>query len=258
MKTSRLEERIPEKLAHNFEAECLTWSKLPHPGVVQFLGVYFEPSSRLPVLVTEMIDISLCIFLESRSKAEFPLHLKAFVLRQVAQALAYLHSQNPPLVHQLSTNNVLLNVASFMTKVSNFGMSQAINPSTLSRKSSVKGRPTFRAPEALHRPPRYDEKLDIFSFGNIILSTVTHEWPNPDPPNRYEGNSLIALNELQRRYHHVATFTAEEKQLFLPTVNQCLENCPDKRPSSAILVKELRRIESFTQCTCMYNECYTK
>ena len=37
------------KLIGNFEAECLTWSKLRHPGVVQFLGVYLEGSSRLPV-----------------------------------------------------------------------------------------------------------------------------------------------------------------------------------------------------------------
>ena len=39
-------------------------------------------------------------------------------------------------------------------------------------------------------------------------------------------------------------FTAQEKQLFLPTVRQCLDNRPDKRPSSAVLVRELRRIES--------------
>ena len=39
-------------------------------------------------------------------------------------------------------------------------------------------------------------------------------------------------------------FTAQEKQLFLPIVRQCLENRPDKRPSSVMLVQELRHIES--------------
>ena len=244
-----LEDESPggaDKLISNFEAECLTWSKLRHPGVVQFLGVYLERSSRLPVLVMEKMDTSLRTHLESHSKEEFPLHQKVFVLRQVAQALAYLHSQNPLLVHHdLSTNNVLLNVASFVTKVSDFGMSRAINPSALSRKSSIKGTLAFMAPEALQSPPQYNEKLDVFSFGNVIISTVTHEWPNPDPPNRYEGNCLVAMNELQRRYRHLATFTAEEKQLFLPTVNLCLENRPNMRPSSVMLVQELRRIETF-------------
>ena len=39
-------------------------------------------------------------------------------------------------------------------------------------------------------------------------------------------------------------FTAQEKQLFLPIVRQCLENRPDKRPSSVMLVQEVRHIES--------------
>ena len=243
-----LEDESPggvDKLIDSFEAECLTWSKLRHPGVVQFLGVYFERSSRLPVLIMEKMDTSLRKYLEDHSKEEFPLNLKALVLRQVIQALAYLHSQNPPLVHHdLSPNNVLLNVVSFVTKVSDFGMSRAINPSALSRKSSIKGTVAFMAPEALHDPPQYNETLDVFFFGNIILSTLTHEWPSPSPPTKYDGDQLVALSELQRRERYVAMFTAQEKQLLLPTVTQCLENRPDKRPSSVVLAKELRRIES--------------
>ena len=243
-----LEDQSPggvAKLIGNFEAECLTWSKLRHPGVVQFLGVYFERNSRLPVLVMEKMDTSLRTYLEDHSKKDFPLNLKALVLRQVTQALAYLHSQNPPLVHHdLSPNNVLLNVVSFVTKVSNFGMSRAVNPSTLSRKTSIKGTLAFMAPKALQKVPKYDTKLDVFSFGNIIISTLTHEWPDPEAPNRYENEQLVALNELQRREHCTELFTAQEKQLFLPTVSQCLENRPDKRPSSVVLVRELRRIES--------------
>ena len=243
-----LEDESPggaDKLIGNFEAECLTWSKLRHPGVVQFLGVYLERSSRLPVLVMERMDTSLRTYLEIHSKEEFPLHLKTFVLRQVTQALAYLHSQNPPLVHHdLSPNNVLMNVVSFVTKVSDFGMSRAINPSTLTHKSSVKGTQAFMPPEALHVPPRYNESLDVFSFGNIILSILTHEWPNPGPPNLSQGDQIVGLSELQRRERYIVLFTAQEKRLFLPTVHQCLDNQPDKRPSSAVLVREMRRIES--------------
>ena len=234
-----------DKLIANFETECITWSKLRHPGVVQFLGVYLERVSRPPVLVMEKMDTSLRRYLEDHSKKEFPLHLKAFVLLQICQALAYLHGQNPPLVHHdLSPNNVLLNVVSFVTKLTDFGMSRAINPSTITRKSSIKGTPAFMSPEALQNPPRYNEKLDVFSLGNVILSILTHEWPDPDPPNQFQGNQLIALDEFQRRERYVVLFTAQEKQLFLPIVCQCLENRPDKRPSSAVLVPELRRIES--------------
>ena len=234
-------------LLDNFERECLTWSKLRHHAVVQFLGVYFEPRSRLPVLIMEKMDTSLRKYLEGHSKKEFPLHLKVLVLRQVVQALAYLHAQKPPLVHHdLSPNNVLLNKDSFMTKVTDFGMSRAINPSILTRKSSIKGTLAFMAPEALQDPPRYNETLDIFSFGNIILSTLTHEWPNPIPPTYTKGGKIVGRSELQRRERYCEMFTAEEKKLLSPIVRQCLENEPDKRPSSAVLVGELPRIEEST------------
>ena len=233
------------KFIANIEAECVSWSKLRHPGVVQFLGVYLEPGSRLPILVMEKMDISLRSYLESHGKMEFPLHLKSFVLRQISQALAYLQSQKPPLFHHdLSTNNVLLNVVSFVSKVSDFGVSRAICASSVSRKSTIKSTWTFVAPEALQNSPQCDEKLDVFAFGDIILSALTHEWPSPKNPTVYDGEQLKALNELERREHHVALLSAEEKDLFLPTVRQCLENRPDKRPSSAVLVRELRRIES--------------
>ena len=243
-----LEDESPggaDKFISNFETECLTWSKLRHPNVVQFLGVYLERGSRLPVLVIEKMDTSLRRYLENHSKEKFPLDLKAFVLHQITQALAYLHSQNPPLVHHdLSTNNVLLNVVSFVTKLTDFGMSRAINPADISRKSSIKGTPAFMPPEALQTPLRYNEKLDVFSFGNVILSTITHEWPQPCPSTRYKGDQLIALDEFQSRERYVEMFTAQEKQLFLPTLRCCLENQPDKCPSSVELVQELRRIES--------------
>ena len=233
-----------DRLISNFEQECLTWSKLRHPAVVQFLGVYLKPPSRLPVLVMEKMDTSLRRYLEDHSKKEFPVRLKAFVLRQVSQALAYLHAQDPVLVHHdLTTNNVLLNEGSFITKVTDFGMSRAVNPSILSRKSSIKGTVAFMAPEALQDPPRYNDRLDIFSFGNVVISTVTHEWPNPSHPTYLEESMILARSELQRRERYCNMFTAEEK-LFLPIVQRCLENALHKRPSSAELVEELQRIES--------------
>ena len=242
-----LEDEAPggtEKLLSNFEAECLTWSRLRHPGVVQFLGVYLEEGSCLPVLIMEMMDTSLRKFLEVHKKEDFPLNLKAFVLHQITQALAYLHSQNPPLVHHdLSPNNVLLNRGTFVTKLSDFGMSHAVNPS-VNPLTSIKGTTAFMSPEALQSPPQYDEKLDVFSFGNVILSTITHKWPEPCPPTHYKGDQLIALDEFQRREQYVEDFTAQEKQLFLSTVRQCLENMPHKRPFSVTLVEELRHIES--------------
>ena len=233
-----------KRFVDNFEKECLTWSKLIHPHIVQFLGVHFSSGSRVPMLILEKMDTSLRHYLEKHTKENFVLPDKIYILRQVAQALSYLHSRSPPLVHHdLSPNNVLLNEVSLQAKVTDFGMTRAMDPSKMTRKSSAKGTHAFMPPEALHSPPKYDEKLDVFSYGNVIVTTMIHDWPEPGPPNKYEGDKLIALTEFQRREQYLNGFNQIENNLFLPIVNSCLENRPHQRPSSFHLVTQMREIE---------------
>ena len=178
------------------------------------------------------------------AKEDFVLPNKIYVLRQVAQALSYLHSRSPPLVHHdLSPNNVLLNEVSLQAKVTDFGMTRTIDPSKMSRKSSVKGTQAFMSPEALVNPPKYNEKLDVFSYGNVIITVVTHKWPNPQQPTRLEGKQLIAVSELERREQYLVLFTPKESELFLPIVDRCLQNDPTMRPTSIQLVTQMRGIE---------------
>ena len=242
-----LEDHSPggaKRFVDNFEKECTTWSELTHPHIVQFLGVYFLPGSRVPMLILEKMDTSLRHYLENNAKEKFLLSDKIYVLRQIAQALSYLHSRSPPLVHHdLSPNNVLLNEVSLQAKVTDFGMTRAMDPLNMTRKSSVKGTQAFMSPEALHSPPRYDEKLDVFSYGNVIVTTVTHQWPNPGQPTKFEGKKLIAVSELERRRQYLDLFTPKECELFLPIVGPCLQNDPTMRPTSIQLVTQMRQME---------------
>ena len=234
-----------KRFVDNFEKECLTWSKLIHPHIVQFLGVYFLSGSRIPMVILEKMDTSLRHYLEDHTKENFLLPDKIYVLRQVAQALSYLHSRSPPLVHHdLSPNNILLNEVSLQAKVTDFGMTRAMDPSKMSRKSSVKGTQAFMSPEALVDPPKYDEKLDVFSYGNVIITMVTHKWPNPGPPNTYEGEKLVGVSEFHRREQYLVHFTPTESEVFLPIVRSCLENRPIQRPTSIQLVTQMIEIEA--------------
>ena len=233
-----------KRFVDNFEKECLTWSKLTHPHIVQFLGVYILSGSRIPMLILEKMDTSLRHFLEKHTKEDFALPDKIYILRQVAQALSYLHSRSPPLVHHdLSPNNILLNEVSLQAKVTDFGMTRAMDPSKMSRKSSVKGTQAFMSPEAFVNPPKYDEKLDVFSYGIVIITTVSHKWPNPGPPTIYKGKKLVAISEFHRREQYLVHFTPTESEVFLPMVHSCLENRPIQRPTSIQLVTQMRDIE---------------
>ena len=233
------------RVISDFEREFQTWSQLRHPNVVQLLGVYFKKGSSAPILVLEKMDTTLSRYLERHSKEEFPISHKVSVLRQVAQALSYLHNQNPPLVHHdLSTNNILLCEWSFQAKITDFGMTRPISVAALTRRSSIKGTLAFMAPEALREPPRYDAKLDVFSYGNVIIAILTHQWPTPDLATRYEGEQLVALTEFQRCEHHIISLSKNEKTHFLAIIQSSLDNRAHRRPASSELVSTVKHIET--------------
>jgi len=102
-----------------FEQECRLLSAIKHPHIVQYLGTYRDPESRLPVLLMELMDESLTHFLK-RTQEPLPYHTEVNLCHDVALALSYLHSNG--IVHRdLSSNNVLL-IAGSRAKVTDFGM----------------------------------------------------------------------------------------------------------------------------------------
>ena len=231
-----------------FEKECATWAALRHPQIVQFLGIYYDPS-RTPVMVLEKMDASLRLMLETTPKEEFPLINKVVILRQTAQGLVYLHSHSPKLVHHdLSPNNILVNEVTYVTKLTDFGMTRAIDAATLTRSSSIKGTPGFMPPEALRYPPQYDDKLDVFSYGNVIIMAITHEWPTPIKPKPTAGEeagtqATEVYSQLKMREPYLELFSDDEHKLFQGLVKLCLDDDASKRPTSQTLLPQMKRVE---------------
>ena len=230
------------------EKECATWAALRHPQIVQFLGIYYDPS-RTPVMMLEKMDASLRLMLETTPKEEFSLINKVVILRQTAQGLVYLHSHSPKLVHHdLSPNNILVNEVTYVTKLTDFGMTRAIDAASLTRSSSIKGTPGFMPPEALRYPPQYDDKLDVFSYGNLIIMAVTHEWPTPIKPNPTAGEeagkqATEMYSQLEMRKPYLELFSGDERKLFQGLVKLCLDDDASKRPTSQMLLLQMKRME---------------
>ena len=231
-----------------FEKECSTWAALRHPQIVQFLGIYYDPS-RTPVMVLEKMDASLRLMLETTPKGEFSLINKVVILRQTAQGLVYLHSHSPKLVHHdLSPNNILVNEMTYVTKLTDFGMTRAIDASSLTRSSSIKGTPGFMPPEALRYPLQYDDKLDVFSYGNLIIMAITHEWPTPIKPKPTAGEEARTeaageYSQLEMRKPYLELFSRDELKLFQGLIKLCLDDDASKRPTSQTLLPQMKRME---------------
>ena len=236
-----------------FEEECRLLSLARHPNVVQYLATYRDPDTRLPVLLMELCDESLCRFLE-RSPGPLPYHTQLNISHDITLALVYLHSNG--LTHRDLTGNNVLMIAGVRAKVTDFGMSKlaSVNP-RMTPMTLCPGNVQYMSPEALEEPPSYSDKLDVFSFGVLLVQITTRHFPNPGPrfqaitvPNYPDGTIRMAVPEIQRRSAHL-NLIADTHPLKAIAVS-CLKGKERERPSAQQLsntLSELKRAPQFTE-----------
>ena len=216
-------------------------SKVDHPNLVTFLGIYFDnESSNIPVLLMELLPMSLSKFLEDTK--DISNHTKYSISFGISLGLQYLHSQTPPIVHRdLTCKNVLL-TDNKIAKIADLGVARIIDPdpaSQYTRMTTAPGNMCHMPPESLALSEgSYDEsqdnfdKLDVFSFGNILIHIFTQKLPMPKAPFK-EGN--IPRNEQEWRQHLLAQMTCSENLQKLAF--QCLDSNQEKRPKTNALVE---------------------
>ena len=219
-----------------FEQECHLLSAIKHPHIVQYLGTYHDPDSRLPVLLMELMDESLTRFLE-RSHEPLPYHTEVNLCHDIALALSYLHSNG--IIHRdLSSNNVLL-IAGSRAKVTDFGMVKLydINCTThLTPLTLCPGTTVYMSPEALKDRPAYTDKLDSFSLGVLCVQIMTRQFPDPGDrvteveDSRYPTGTIeVRVPEIKRRQSHINLI--DPTHPLLPIALSCLKDRDRERPS---------------------------
>ena len=100
------------------------------------------------------------------------------------------------------------------------------------------------SPEALEDEPTYTEKLDIFSFGVLVIALFTKHEPSPSvlfsPRMKLVDGNLVSIPEVERRANDVEGLGQDCP--LLGVVRRCLENNPSQRPCAADIVKELLEV----------------
>ena len=244
-------------ITEKFVRECCLMSSLHHPHVVQFLGVCFLPSSRLPALVMEKLVVSLHELLETNPN--IPLATKRSVLHDVARGLKYLHSRTPPIIHQdLTAKNVLLN-SGMVAKLADLGVARIVDIRQGQLAASLTQAPgtiMYMPPEALEPDGNYDTKLDMFSFGHLALFTLTQMFPVLKAPTYLDRatRQRIARSEIERRVDYIKQIqdTLGQQHVMVSIVEHCLEDLPEDRPSIEEVVQKLE--EAKTQIPDHYGE----
>ena len=230
-----------EIIKKKFLSECLTCSKLFHPNIVQFLGIYYPKDASFPWLLMEKLDTSLTEFLKTTKSDKIMLSSKFSILHDIAQGLHYLHSIN--IIHRdLSSNNILL-TKMLVAKISDLGVAKIIDPSAMNTNTQAPGTTIFMPPEALSLKPRYGKPVDIFSFGCVSLHLMTHEFPIPLSETYIddETGNKIALYETERREPYLKK--VHHPPMLKKLILDCLSDLPKKRPSAMSLIEDIQTIE---------------
>ena len=200
---------------HLFRREMNMAAKLRHPNLVQFIGATVEGDM---MIVMEFMTTSLRRQLQSEEYFQ-PKFVKSVSL-DVARALSYLHQMKPdPIVHRdISSANVLLEPLlppnQWRAKVTDYGSVNLVRQ----LNTENPGGPAYAAPEA-NNPRLQSPKMDIYSFGALVLEMLTGHLPSPeDRP------------ELLCQVHH---------EQLLHLIIKCLSERIDDRPNASVIISEL-------------------
>ena len=248
-----LAKEVADSNLQKFLSECALLSRLRHPHVVQFLGLWFDKDNNFNVyLIMEKMMISLHDMLvpgdtrsTSTAHSRLPLGLKCSILQDTARGLAYLHAQNPPVIHRdLSARNVLLNSA-MTAKIADLGMAKIVSAKDSATMTKAPGALIYMPPEALEDCSRYSTSIDIFSLGVLAIFVLAEEFPVnlKAPTYTDEVRGLVARTELQRRENYTVKIysTLSNSHALIRLMESCLENVSSKRPSIAEVLNVLRQ-----------------
>ena len=220
--------RVAAKCMHNqivsynniqlFKREMNMASRIRHPNLLQFIGATLEGEM---VILTELMPTSLRKELETQPMSP---DQTIMISLDVARALNYLHLMRPhPLIHRdISSANVLLEPLPnrrWRAKVSDYGTVNLLQQ----LHTVCPGNPSYAAPEA-NDPNQQSPKMDIFSFGALLIEMLTGVIPAGD-----------ARERLVHRIHH---------QPLLSLIQRCLRVRKEDRPNASDVITEIERLLS--------------
>ena len=202
-----------------FTREMNMAAQVRHPNLLQFIGATFQGEM---IILTELMPTSVRGELED--ERPFSQNQITSISLDVARALNYLHLMQPsPIIHRdISSANVLLEPGpsnSWRAKVSDYGSVNLLERLT----TAAPGNPTYAAPEA-GNPALQSPKMDIFSFGVLLVEMCSAEFPEVA-----DREDLICSIQQPRRVALIRRCLAEDRNA-RPSANDIITELSERNP----------------------------
>ena len=221
---------ILRQSADMLKREIQIMSSVQHPNLVRFIGAVLDDAVErkvdTPIIISELMDMNLRAAYESKLDLSDSL---MSIFRDVAYALQYLHQHREPIIHRdISAPNVLLKSlpgGSYRAKVSDFGSANLVKNSMTAAAGAI----IYSAPEmfpsegiaARRQPPKQTPKVDVYSYGILLLEVIAKEMPSQD-------TSYALLQKVKGQWNTMYEL-----------IVHCTKRSPSDRPTMADILKQL-------------------
>lgn len=233
-----LPEKIRDEARDQFQREATILARLDHPNLPK-VSDFFSSGPRDYLVMDHVPGNDLrTLLLEARRKKTFLKEIDVLAWAdQLANALSFLHSQEPPIVHRdIKPSNLKL-MPNGLIKLVDFGLVKILAPEEVTI-TIIQGQGT-----ALYTPleqyggsdAHTDIRSDIYAFGATLYHLLTNESPVNARRRFLHPESLVPLRQL----NPAISIRTERAVLWAMSLH------PDERPST---------IDEFRQALLGYSE----
>ncbi|GMF51538.1 unnamed protein product [Phytophthora fragariaefolia] len=247
VKKIRPDRSLDPKDVKAFLKEIILMGELHHPRIVQFHGVAWDSLKHLSAVSEFMEGGDLRHVLRSFKRQGTPLSWsshKTLISLHIAEALQYLHSHSPKVIHRdLKSKNVLLNMR-LEAKLTDFGVSRAQYSVQTHTMTAGIGTSFWIAPEVLLGRD-YNEQADIYSLGVVLSEIDTDDYPFWNDSNRDCARGKLEEADILRQVakgNKRPQFSADCPAGIMLLAERCLQKNPEDRPTSGNIVETLQQL----------------
>ena len=205
----------------HFQKEAVAIAKLSHNNIVGIYDILTDEDTMC--LVMEYIEGETLKEKINRDGA-IPWQQAVKYAIQIANGLAYAHANQ--IIHKdVKSQNILIDKFDNV-KITDFGIAQMMNNTTITHNKGVLGSAHYFSPEQA-RGEKLSYQTDIYSFGIVLYEMLVGELPfTADNP------VSVALKHIQEPAKSVHTIIHDIPESLSFIVSKCLEKKPEDRFAS--------------------------